>query len=304
MSSNSGDGNGMRQDGSGKQAVTVIGLGPMGQAMAGAFLAAGHPVTVWNRTASKADELVARGAVRARTVAEALAAHELVVLSMTDYDACHAVLAPAAGVLSGRTLVNLTSDTPERARAGAAWANGHGARYLTGGVQVPPPLIGQPGSATFYSGPRDVFETHRATLEVLTSADYRGTDPGLAQVYYQALMTIFWTGMTGYLHAAALLGAHGVTAKEFEPDALKAADLAYFIGVMGAQLDEGRHGGGADRLAMEAASADHVVHTLRDAGVDTEVPAALAALFHRGVAAGYGEQSFTSLIDLVGKPAA
>ena len=35
--------------------VTVIGLGLMGQALAGAFLRAGHPTTVWNRSAAKAD---------------------------------------------------------------------------------------------------------------------------------------------------------------------------------------------------------------------------------------------------------
>ncbi|MCU1664606.1 MAG: 6-phosphogluconate dehydrogenase, partial [Pseudonocardia sp.] len=34
--------------------VTVIGLGPMGQAMVRRFLDAGHPVTVWNRTAGRA----------------------------------------------------------------------------------------------------------------------------------------------------------------------------------------------------------------------------------------------------------
>jgi 3-hydroxyisobutyrate dehydrogenase-like beta-hydroxyacid dehydrogenase len=61
--------------------VTIIGLGPMGQAMARAFLAAGHPVTVWNRTASRADALVAEGAPRAATPAEALAASRLVILS-------------------------------------------------------------------------------------------------------------------------------------------------------------------------------------------------------------------------------
>jgi 3-hydroxyisobutyrate dehydrogenase-like beta-hydroxyacid dehydrogenase len=43
----------------------MIGLGPMGQAMVRRFLATGHRVTVWNRTASRADELVAEGAVRA-----------------------------------------------------------------------------------------------------------------------------------------------------------------------------------------------------------------------------------------------
>src|ERR1044072_8092422 len=51
--------------------VTVLGLGPMGQALAGAFLAQGHPTTVWNRTAARAGGLVARGATRADTGAAA-----------------------------------------------------------------------------------------------------------------------------------------------------------------------------------------------------------------------------------------
>lgn len=57
-----------------RPAVTVIGLGPMGRAMTRTLLGHGHPVTVWNRTPSKADDLVAHGAVRATTVHDALAA--------------------------------------------------------------------------------------------------------------------------------------------------------------------------------------------------------------------------------------
>jgi len=41
----------------GRPPVTVIGLGPMGRAMAASLLRAGHPVTVWNRTVGCADEL-------------------------------------------------------------------------------------------------------------------------------------------------------------------------------------------------------------------------------------------------------
>ncbi|GGR33341.1 hypothetical protein GCM10010219_42900 [Streptomyces netropsis] len=44
-----------------QSAVTVIGLGEMGFALAGAFLDGGHPTTVWNGTSERADPLVARG---------------------------------------------------------------------------------------------------------------------------------------------------------------------------------------------------------------------------------------------------
>jgi 3-hydroxyisobutyrate dehydrogenase-like beta-hydroxyacid dehydrogenase len=60
--------------------VTVIGLGLMGQALAGAFLAHGHPTTVWNRSAAKAEELVAHGAPLAASVRDAVAASPLVII--------------------------------------------------------------------------------------------------------------------------------------------------------------------------------------------------------------------------------
>lgn len=106
--------------------VTVIGLGPMGRAMTGALLDAGHPVTVWNRTASRADGVVARGAVLAASPAEAVRASEVVVLSLTDYQAMYDVLGPVED-LSGTVLVNLSSDSPETTRAAAAWAARRGA---------------------------------------------------------------------------------------------------------------------------------------------------------------------------------
>ncbi|MER5390915.1 NAD(P)-binding domain-containing protein, partial [Saccharopolyspora sp. NPDC002686] len=74
------------------QSVTLIGLGPMGQAMVNVLLEDGHPVTVWNRTASRADGVVARGAVLAATPAEAVGASDLVLLSLTDYAAMYDIL--------------------------------------------------------------------------------------------------------------------------------------------------------------------------------------------------------------------
>lgn len=72
--------------------VTVIGLGAMGRALAGAFLDNGHPTTVWNRTAGKAGELTKRGATEAATAAEAIAASPVVVVCVLDYDAVRDVL--------------------------------------------------------------------------------------------------------------------------------------------------------------------------------------------------------------------
>ncbi len=101
--------------------VSVIGLGPMGQAMVRALMAGGHAVTVWNRTPARADELVAEGARRAATPAEAIGAAPLVILSLTDYQAMYDIFGAiesieSADVLAGKVIVNLSSDTPEQSR--------------------------------------------------------------------------------------------------------------------------------------------------------------------------------------------
>src|SRR5690606_19618343 len=170
-----------------KNPVTLIGLGPMGQAMVREFLAAGHPTTVWNRTPGRADALVAAGAVRAETPAEAVAASELVILSLTDYQAMYDILGRAEEALTGRVVANLSSDSPQRTREAAEWLAERGAQLLAGGVMVPAPMVGEEGAYVFYSGPRAVFEAHESTLAVIGRPDYRGEDPALAQLYYQAL---------------------------------------------------------------------------------------------------------------------
>ena len=51
--------------------VTVLGLGPMGHAIASAFVAAGHPTTTWNRTTSRPSP---DGAARTHDLTEAVTA--------------------------------------------------------------------------------------------------------------------------------------------------------------------------------------------------------------------------------------
>ncbi|MGW4346746.1 NAD(P)-dependent oxidoreductase [Streptomyces sp. NPDC004690] len=284
-----------------KRSITVLGLGPMGRAMAAALMDRGYTVTVWNRTASRADELVARGAVQAADVAEALAANDVVVLSLTDYAAMYEVLEPAGAALAGRTLVNLSSDTPEQARAAARWAAERGAVHLTGGVTVPPSGIGQPDSVTFYSGPRAAFDTCRPHLEVITGrTDHRGEDPGIAALFYQLGMVMFWTSMLSFWQAVALARANGLKAADILPHAVDTArSLPGFFAFYAERIDAGDHSGDVDRLAMGTASVEHVLHTHADSGVDTRLPAAVVDLFRHGMTAGHAADSFSSLVELL-----
>ncbi|GAA2429541.1 NAD(P)-binding domain-containing protein [Actinomadura vinacea] len=288
--------------------VTVVGLGPMGATMAETFLASKHPTTVWNRTASKADPLVAKGATKAATIADALAASELVVISQIDYQAMYDSLGPAVDALKGRVLVNLSSGSPEELRKASEWASEHGAVLVTGGIMAPPPGIGKPGSYVFYSGPESALDCHGETLKVLGDVTYVGDDPGLAMLYYQAQLFLFWSTLSSYMHSVALLETAGVSARDFLPFAARLVrELAEegpmaFLHILTDEIEAGDFPGDLNSLKMQAVGAAHVVEASRDAGIDTAYPAALRDLFERAVAAGHGADGLGSVIEALRKP--
>src|SRR5579885_1665841 len=71
--------------------IGFLGLGNMGEPMAGNLITAGHKVTVWNRTASKADPLKRQGATVAKDVRQA-AQNEVVCTMLADDNALRHVL--------------------------------------------------------------------------------------------------------------------------------------------------------------------------------------------------------------------
>lgn len=81
--------------------VAVVGLGGMGSRIAGKLLDAGHDLVVWNRTPGKAEELVARGAARAESPADAARKAEAVVTMVSDPAALRAVVEGAEGIAAG-----------------------------------------------------------------------------------------------------------------------------------------------------------------------------------------------------------
>src|SRR4051812_45493516 len=85
-----------------KQASTaLLGLGIMGTGMAGRLLAAGFPLTVWNRNAAKAQPLAAKGATVAKTPREAVAGAAVIVSMVADDAASRAVWTGNDGALAG-----------------------------------------------------------------------------------------------------------------------------------------------------------------------------------------------------------
>ncbi|MET9548645.1 NAD(P)-binding domain-containing protein [Streptomyces sp. NPDC006627] len=283
--------------------VTVIGLGLMGQALAAAFLKAGHPTTVWNRTAAKADQLVSEGASLAPSIAAALKASPLTVLCVTDYEAVHALLGASDVELDGTTLVNLTSGDSAQAREAASWAERRGARYLDGALMAIPPVIGTADAVILHSGPRADFEAHEPALEALGTLTYLGADPGLASLYDVAGLAMMWSVLNAWLQGTALLRTAGVDAVTYAPFArLMAAGVADWLPGYAEQIDKGSFPAEVAALETDARSMAHLIEESEAAGVNAELPKLFKAMADRAIAAGHGGEQYPVLIEEFAKP--
>uniref|UniRef100_UPI0024555339 NAD(P)-dependent oxidoreductase n=1 Tax=Nocardia brasiliensis TaxID=37326 RepID=UPI0024555339 len=265
--------------------VRVGGCGLWGMTWVRARVDAGVVVTVWNRSTDKVDAMVELGAKRADTVAAALTANEVTVLSLTHYAAMYSVLEQAADQLAGKVIVNLSSDSPEKARKGAEWVRSHGAEFLAGGVMSAGDNIAHPASYIFYSGPREVFDAHAELLRPLSPQEYLGPDDGLSQVFYQALLTIFHPWLLAFDQATAMIERSGNSIAQFIPFAVRsAAAYPYFM----EEFSVANQNGGWATLAslkMMDAGAQHIIDASEEVGVDATFSHTAQAYWRKAIAA-------------------
>ncbi|WP_040791836.1 NAD(P)-dependent oxidoreductase [Nocardia paucivorans] len=280
--------------------VTVLGLGAMGSAIARVFLDRGHPTTVWNRTANKSEPLVEAGASTAATAAEAVAAAPLVVLCVLDYDAVEDVLAAVGDAISGKTLVNVTSGSPGRARAIQRWVTEYGAEYLDGGVMGDPPDLGSDRVMFSYSGSRTAFETYEAMLRKLGTPTYYGADAGLASVEFMAQVAMGYEILIGFLHTLRLVRKEGVDVGEFAAR-LAGSITAYppLLTAIGEAVRDRTYPPDLGPLSVQVALMGDLVEHRESLGVDTTRMREVWRLMEKRVADGHGDQGFSGLFELL-----
>lgn len=284
--------------------VSVLGLGLMGSALASALLKAGHPTTVWNRTAAKTGPLVAQGATPADTPAAGVTASPLVIACLTTNDSVRELFAPLAAELRGRTLVNLTNGTPSQARELAAWAREHGIAYVDGGIMAVPQMIAGPGAYILYSGDEEAYARHRDTLAALADTKWVGADAGLAALWDLALLTGMYGMALGVAQAYALTGSAGVPAKDFAPllaDWVVAMTQGVVHGTAEA-IESGQHLTDVSNLEMNLAVLPNFTDTFAELGVSDPVFTPLRPLLERAVAQGHGADGLSRIVDLLRSP--
>ncbi|WP_395309505.1 NAD(P)-binding domain-containing protein [Mycobacterium sp. AMU20-3851] len=272
--------------------ISFVGLGEMGSALARTVAGAGHRVTVWNRSAAKAEGFP----VVAATVGEAVKA-DLVVVCLFDHRSVHDVLDPVADQLAGVRLLNLTTTSPAGARELAQWATGLGATYLDGGILATPEMIGTPESRIFYSGDAQLLEDHRAVLELWGSAEYFGDDAGVASLYDLALLSAMYVMFAGFFHGAAMLSASGVTAGDFAAMAVPWLQVTAEALPNFATVIDGTDYTVPGQQSLLFSDISEIIDASRDQGVSTEVVDVVQRLIHRQIDAGHGTEGFARIIE-------
>ncbi len=284
-------------------AVTVLGLGNMGAALADAFLSAGHSTTVWNRTAAKADPLVGKGARRADTVEEAVRASPVVVVCLLDYASVHEVLDPVAGALRGRAVFNLTNGTPRQGRDTAVWAREAGSEYVDGGIMAVPQIIGSESAFVLYSGPgKAAFDEYAELLEVLGAARFVGEDAGLASLLDLALNGAMYGLLGGAMHAIAVVGTEGVKAQDFSAELLVPylTSMTGIIPHFARQIDTGEYRKDVvAAMGMQQVGFRNIRRASLDQGISTDLLDPMQRLMDRRVADGYPDDDFSAVAEVL-----
>ena len=280
--------------------IGCVGLGRMGQAMAGRLLAAGFAVAVHNRTPVRAEALLRQGATWADSPAALTEQADIILTSLTDDRAVEQVYLGARGLVhgqvAGRLLVEMStirvatihrllpavearggrlldapvSGTLEPARRGELLV-------LVGGrvedLERAQPVLGRLGRRVVHLGPSGAGTTMKLALNMP--------------------MAIFWAGLG---EAMAMGRQFGLTVEQMldifldSPVALPALRAKAPL-LLGAEHEVAFDVTGVrkDLLAMIA--------TAQDVGVPTPAGSAALAEFTAATAAGYGERDLAFVIE-------
>jgi 3-hydroxyisobutyrate dehydrogenase len=198
--------------------ITFLGLGAMGQRMAARLVAAGHPVTVWNRSPQAAQALREQGAAVAATPREAAEGADVVISMVFDDAASRRVwLDSADGALRG---MKASAVAIESSTLTPAWIGDLGAALAARGIAfVDAPVAGsrpqaEAGQLIFMAGgDAAAVERVKPLLLAMGGAVHHVGAVGSGAWLKLAVNALFGTQVAAMAEQLALLRGAGVDAE-------------------------------------------------------------------------------------------
>jgi len=274
--------------------MAVLGLGAMGRAIAAKLRAAGHDLSVWNRTPGRDEELVSAGATRADTPADAVRDAEVVVTMLTDPPALEAVLFGPDGASSAipdtATLIEMSTVGPT---AIASAAERLSVPVLDAPVLGSVPSVETGTLVILAGGERAVFDRQAELLAVLGTPMYVGPSGSGAWLKLvnnaASTATLVALGELLALTDRAGLGIDAVL------QGLEAGPLASLIERWRPRL-KGEDQASYFRLALARKDLALVFDEAEREGVDLSVAETAAARCDEAIEAGLGDEDFGAIV--------
>jgi 3-hydroxyisobutyrate dehydrogenase-like beta-hydroxyacid dehydrogenase len=284
--------------------VGFVGLGNMGRPMALSLLRAGYRLRVYNRSAARAEELVAAGAQRVGRPRDLAQPGGIVISMVADDAALEAVTLGEDGLLAGLVPagvhLSMSTVSPAIARRMKKLHADHGCSYLAA------PVFGRPEAAASQklwiclAGEPAARERVRPLLQVLGQGVFEfGDEPELANVVKLGGNFLIGSALEAMAEMLALAEKCGVERRALMgmlSQTLFACPIYQNYGRMIAE-EQFAPVGFSMRLALKDVS------LVLDAAEQARLPMPLAGLVHdrllSGVARGRGEEDWTALTRLV-----
>ena len=274
--------------------VAVLGMGLLGRGFAENLLTKSNTVQVWNRTASRSQPLVEKGAIAGATPTEAVRGASRVHLVLAEDTAVDAVIEDLrAGLAQDAYVIDHSTNLPAGVAARFARLRAAGIRYIHAPVFMGPSNSRDATGLMLLSGPSEDEAALRPLLESMTGrVAYLGAEPDKA-----AKMKITGNGLLVMLTAAMgdlfrMGAASGVSTDDV---------LALFDQFSPTAAGMGRRALGASTqpVGFELTMARKDVRLmLETAGASklTVLPAVAAAM-DEAIAAGRGAEDFAAIAD-------
>jgi 3-hydroxyisobutyrate dehydrogenase-like beta-hydroxyacid dehydrogenase len=154
--------------------ITVIGLGKMGAAMATRILEAGFSLTVFNRTQSKAQALVEKGAMSADSIQSAVADADIILSSLLDDQAMLDVTTGKGCIIENMQQsaihIGMATILPETAEKLAIQHQEKGGHYVSAAVMGVPKVAAEGGLTTFCAGDESIVAACEPVFKTFSKA--------------------------------------------------------------------------------------------------------------------------------------
>lgn len=273
--------------------LALLGTGLLGAGFVESLLAKGHSVHVWNRSAAKTAPLVAKGAVAARTPADAVrgASHVHLVLSEdAAVDEVIAALRPGLG--KDVPVIDHSTNLPAKVAARSAALRGEGVRYIPAPVFMSPQNAREASGMMVFSATAADAKALDQHLSAMTGKLWHvGDRPELAAAYKLAGNSVYFA-MTAAMNDVLAIGRGSDVGDKQMLELFDNFKVGHALPFIGQRLLQADHGQPSFELTMARKDA----RLMQEAAGDQRLialPAVIAAMDH-AIEQGAGARDFAA----------